>query len=611
MRSTGEQKPGFSISFRQLLLAMCLILLAVSVGSVSYMQMFRSEEILDRAVEINREALHAFVTSMDSSLQELESFLFNTFRDNSNLDTLTYESSIVRKHQAKTAILDLLEQALRLSGAAQGAFLLLPGQPEPVYLARYLNSPASVKEAERIRTDILSLTEDNLASNDERKWNPCFINGKSCMIRMARTGNAICGVWISCDSYLESCSRFLAFSSADSLSFISENETAGSVSAQESNSPEDAGNSTETASAKISGQNPEGIDMKEPGKLIHIDVSSQTLPTAVRLSLSKSTLLNQAQIRFDYVWYVTTILLVIIMIVLAFQLFMYHPILRLSSEVHALKGDDEPKLIHEDYQLRELADLSRYINQTICKLREMKIRNYETLLSEQQTAQEYLLMRHKTHFFINCISVIHALVIEKNDALISEMAVSLTDYLRKIDYENQEFVRLDDELGLIHSYIHIQKIRFGDSFRFIEEVPIDLFEAQIPPLILQTFVENAVEHARIHEKDNLICLKAAFVPGAETNQTIPGGNQEPTDMLVIDIIDNGLGFPEEFRQELANPAQVRRLSQGHGVGISNAIARLKHIYHDQAEIAITNEPGGGAHIHLCLPVLDQEESEEM
>ena len=401
------------------------------------------------------------------------------------------------------------------------------------------------------------------------------------MIRIARAGNAICGAWVSCDSYLESCSRFLASASVNFLGFVDRKGNAVSV-----------------------GDDPESRSSENTQDMIHIDIPSQILPGLIRLSLSRKELLNQAEIRFDYVWYVATILLVMIIIVLVFQFFMYHPIRRLSGEVHALTGKEESDPVHESYSLKEIAVLSRYINQTIHEMREMKIRNYEALLSEQQTAQEFLLMRHKTHFFINCISVIHALANEGNDALISEMAVSLTDYLRKIDYENREFVRLDDELGLIHSYIHIQEIRFGDSFRFIEEVPIDLFEAQIPPLILQTFVENAVEHARIHEKDNLICLRAAFEPGRKTNDAVT------PDMLVIDITDNGSGFPETFRQELEDPAQVRRLSQGHGVGISNAIARLKHIYHDQAKITITNEPGGGAHIHICLPVLDQEEPAE-
>ena len=592
MKNCSGKRSCFSISFRQLLVVMCLILLAVSIGSISYLYRRRSEEYLDRSVESSREALQAFVTSTDSSLQELESYLFNTFQDNADLNVLVYETGEARRYQAKTAILNMLGQTLRLNGSAQGSFLILPDSSgpspeEPVYLARYLSSSLSVGEAENIRADILSLNTGSMSSDSKGMWNGCVINGKPCMIRIARAGNAICGAWVSCDSYLESCSRFLAPASVVSLGFMNrEGDVVSYGAASKSRSPENEQD------------------------MIHIDIPSQVLPGSVRLSLSGRELLNQAEIRFDYVWYVTTILLIMIIIVLVFQFFMYHPIRRLSGEVHALTGKEEPDPIREDYSLKEIAVLSRYINQSIHETRMMKIRNYEARLSEQQTAQEFLLMRHKTHFFINCVSVIHALANEGNDALISEMAVSLTDYLRKIDYENRKFVRLDDELELIHSYIHIQEIRFGDSFRFIEEVPIDLFEAQIPPLILQTFVENAVEHARIHEKNNLICLRAAFVPGPDTDQPVISDSPNK-DMLVIDITDNGSGFPEEFRQELGEAAKVRRLSQGHGVGISNAIARLNHIYHGLAEITITNEPGGGAHIHMCLPVLDQEEQGEM
>ena len=582
MRVRNRKLPGFSIFFRQLLLLMCLMLLTVSVSSVSYMHMRQKEENLERAADNSRTALQAYVTSADTSLQELEHFLFETFRDNPDLNILQYETSPVRSYQSKTAILDLLDRMLRLNGSAKGAFISISGTSQNIYLARYLNGSNSVKEAEGIRRDILFLASGDKAGSNDGRWIRCTIGQSPCMIWMTRTGSVVCGAWITCDAWLENCSHFIASENTDPLRLISENgETIAAY-------PESAAKALDTANS-----------------IITIDVPSRSLAASIRLDLSADTPLSQRLVRFDYVWYVTAILLVIIIIVLSFQVFMYYPILRLSSEVHTLKGDDPPELIHEDYRLRELAVLSHYINQTIHKLREMKIRNYEALLSEQQTEQEYLLMRHKTHFFINCISVIHALANDGNDTLISELAVSLTDYLRKIDYENQEFVRLDDELGLIHSYIHIQQIRFGDSFRFIEEVPIDLFEAQIPPLILQTFVENAVEHARIHETDNLIRLTVGIVPGRITDSS------STVDMLVIDIADNGSGFPEAFRQELENPVQIRRLSQGHGVGISNAIARLKHIYHGQARITITNEPGSGAHIHMCLPILDQNEPEEI
>ena len=172
MKNGGEKRSCFSISFRQLLVAMCLILLAVSIGSISYIYQRRSEEILDRAVESNREALQAFVKSTDSSLQELESYLFETFQDNTDLNVLSYETNAARQYQAKTAILNLLGQTLRLNGSAQGSFLILPGSSgpaagEPVYLARYLNSPPSVTEAESIRTDILSLNTGSMAAESE------------------------------------------------------------------------------------------------------------------------------------------------------------------------------------------------------------------------------------------------------------------------------------------------------------------------------------------------------------------------------------------------------------------------------------------------------------
>ena len=590
MRICFPKTSGMTFSFRHLITVMCLILLALSAYSVSYMHRRQRREMLEREIDSCTEALQTFTVDSDFSIREFESFLFETFSDNSDLNAFQYGMDTAESYQAKSNILKLLRQSIRLNGSIQGAFCILSDPRELLYLARYQDNTVSAKDSEEIKKDILFLVDNNGAEK-RRPWYSCTLNNKHCMIWMVRTGEAICGAWFFCDSYLEKCLKYLGADNITSLKLIGNGSVLGHIAPNEPVHAENDARKEEQPCGM------EGMDAQEMEKetglgQVIIEVELPRLGISVVLQMTQDSLLSKRQISFDYVWYTATLLLVILGIVVIFQLFMYRPILKLSANVRSISENEEANPIREDYKMREISDLSKYINQSLNKIRTMKISNYETRLSELQMAQEFLLMRHKTHFFINCISVIHALAIERNYEFISKMAVSLTDYLRKIDYENQEYVRLDDELRLIHSYIQIQEIRFGDSFRYVEDVPIDLFEAAIPPLILQTFVENAVEHGRVHEKDNLICLKIGFSPEEEGN------------MLVIDIIDNGTGFPDDFRMEYGNSQKTDRLSQGHGVGISNAIARLHYIYNNRAIIDISNEPGGGAHIRMKLPILD-------
>lgn len=554
-----------TVTFRRLIYCMCLILIVITLCSVSFMHTQQKRDRTEQISKKSLETIQTWVAERDDSIKKLQSYLYSQFSGNAELEALPTETNPVKRFEEKNQLLELLKMTVQLNGSAQSVFLCIPWEDEYLYLSRYLDDQSTVAESEQIRNDVLRLIKTEYSNQNSQQWTACTINNTPCLLWMMRLGENICGAWIDCDAYLQNCRNLNTMADNISIQLV-KNENVVCEIQRESDFTGD------------------------PSVLL--EVPSQQLKMTVVIRMYPDSFLSEEQIRFDYVWFVTTILIIILIVVLAFQAFMYYPIQRLTNEVAALQKTEDMLPIHEDYRTREIRNLSRYLNQNMKRLKEMKIDTYEAKLSEQYMAQEFLLMRHKTHFFINCMSVVHALAGQHDDELICKMALSLIEYLRKIDYEKQELVRLDDELSLIHSYISIQKVRFGDSFRFVEEVPIDLFEAGIPPLILQTFVENSVEHGRIHQKDNVIhlCITYAEIENAA--------------YLRIDITDNGSGFSDSLLNEFQNVHRPKHLSQGHGVGICNAIARLRHIYGDRAFIRIENIQEGGAHIHMDLPIID-------
>lgn len=565
MKRNRNQLAPKTVTFRHLIYSMCLILILITLCSVSFMHTQQKRDRKEQISKKSLETIQTWVAERDDSLEKLQSYLYSQLSGSAELAALPTETNPVKQFQEKNLLLEQLKMTVQLNGSAQSVFLCIPKGDDYLYLARYLDDQSTVAQPEQIRNDIIRLITTEYPDQNSLQWTACTINNTPCLLWMIHLGENICGAWIDCSAYLQNCRNLNPMADNLSVRLVKNENTICEIQRE----------------SDYSG---------EPSVLF--EVPSQRLKLAVVMEMYPDSFLSEEQIRFDYVWFVATILIIILIIVIAFQAFMYHPIQRLTQEVVALQKTEDMLPIHEDYRTREIRNLSRYLNQNMKRLKEMKIDTYEAKLSEQYMAQEFLLMRHKTHFFINCMSVIHALAGEHNDELIGKMALSLIEYLRKIDFEKQEFVRLDDELSLIHSYIDIQKVRFGDSFRFAEEVPIDLFEAGIPPLILQTFVENAVEHGRIHQKDNIIHLCITYV------------ELEHAAYLRIDITDNGSGFSDSLLNEFQNDHRPRHLSQGHGVGICNAIARLRHIYGERAFIQIENIPAGGAHIHMDLPIID-------
>lgn len=98
------------------------------------------------------------------------------------------------------------------------------------------------------------------------------------------------------------------------------------------------------------------------------------------------------------------------------------------------------------------------------------------------------------HFLFNSLNVIRALIhIDKEKA---DRAISSLGDLMRINLRTSDalFARLEDELLPVRTFIELAQLRFGDRIRMRIDVPTDLFDISIPPMLLLNLVENAVTH---------------------------------------------------------------------------------------------------------------------
>ena len=125
---------------------------------------------------------------------------------------------------------------------------------------------------------------------------------------------------------------------------------------------------------------------------------------------------------------------------------------------------------------------------------------------EQQL--EYLKYQINPHFFMNTLNNIHALVdidAEKAKSTILE----LSKMMRFILYEgDKKGVPLTREFDFIRNYVTLMRLRFTDKVRINMELPTQVPDKQIPPLMLITFIENAFKHGISYQHDSFIDVKA-------------------------------------------------------------------------------------------------------
>ena len=113
---------------------------------------------------------------------------------------------------------------------------------------------------------------------------------------------------------------------------------------------------------------------------------------------------------------------------------------------------------------------------------------------------------------------------------IQELTKNMAEYFRYLLSLKEDYVYLEDELQCIVRYAQVQKIRYQDNFQLRITCNADADEEKIPPLLIQTFIENSIKHNIMLVQDLEISLLI----------------EEEGGMLHIIIKDNGLGFPVEI-----------------------------------------------------------------
>ena len=126
---------------------------------------------------------------------------------------------------------------------------------------------------------------------------------------------------------------------------------------------------------------------------------------------------------------------------------------------------------------------------------------------EQQL--EYLRYQINPHFFMNTLNNIHALVdIDPEQA--KETIVELSKMMRFVLYEgNKQGVPLSRELDFIRHYVALMQLRYTEKVRITLDLPQEVPDRQIPPLLLITFIENAFKHGVSYQHESFIEVQVA------------------------------------------------------------------------------------------------------
>lgn len=135
-----------------------------------------------------------------------------------------------------------------------------------------------------------------------------------------------------------------------------------------------------------------------------------------------------------------------------------------------------------------------YILLALQASREAEQRALEARVLARDAELKALKAQVNPHFLFNSLHSISALT-SIDGGRARQMCIALADFLRlTLSLGAKETISLEEEISLLHSYLAVEKIRFGGRLRMEEDVQKDALECHVPPLLLQPLIENAVTH---------------------------------------------------------------------------------------------------------------------
>lgn len=284
-------------------------------------------------------------------------------------------------------------------------------------------------------------------------------------------------------------------------------------------------------------------------------------------------------------------LLLLILCIFCTKRYVYNPLDHLTRHMELVKKGDLKTQITLGDQPEEFNAVYNTFNEMQNSILTLKLDNYERKLQEEQTKRQFLQSQIKSHFFLNCLNIIYMLAQGKQYKLIQELNLCMANYMRYLTRPAEQPVLLSQELDHVRNYMSIQTLRYHEHIHFSCDVSEEtLNQAQIYPLMIQTFVENSMKYAMDPEEDdNQISVSIAYSTPVK-------------DMISICIEDSGPGFPAELLQTLNQDSSLP-LNGLSGIGIANVKCRLKLFYGENASISFGNCKPHGAKTTLLIPLI--------
>lgn len=242
----------------------------------------------------------------------------------------------------------------------------------------------------------------------------------------------------------------------------------------------------------------------------------------------------------------------------------------------------------------EIADLGNSFNIMLEKIKMLLQQSIEEQEHIQKAELRTLQAQINPHFLYNTLdSIIWTAEAGKNKDVI-QLVEALSKFFRTSLNKGRDWIRLEEELAHVRSYLVIQQMRYRDILHYEIEVEPSLYTLSILKMTLQPIVENALYHG-IKNKRGKGLIRIT-------------GSRDGDAHMVLHIEDNGIGMSSQKLEQLTDQLSMQRLPEetgdeiSGGFGLHNVHQRIRLYYGERYGVRIESTDQIGTTITIRIPV---------
>jgi len=216
--------------------------------------------------------------------------------------------------------------------------------------------------------------------------------------------------------------------------------------------------------------------------------------------------------------------------------------------------------------------------------------------ANQLLALQSLRSQMNPHFIFNSLNSVNSFIALNDERSANKYLSEFSRLMRAVmENSKHEFVPLSSELSILRMYLDLEHLRFSDKFNYTFEVDdeLDADRIQIPPMLVQPYIENSIWHGLRYRKE-MGQLSVKFIKNE--------------DHLLVEIADNGIGR----KQSQAIKTKNQKTTESTGMrNIEQRLQIINELHHMQLKVSIEDATNDSEHpgtrVQIAVPVKSVEQ----